>query len=658
MTNNQQATNNGQQAAIGSPSPPSTRQLSVWKGTWALIQYRPGMFWLSVSMAVIVFTTNGAIGWLQKLFFDRLTGDAPVQFDLWLILAALVAIEASRMGLNVLGGWSATRVRLAGQALLRKNVVQNILQKPGAQPLPATIGDAINRLDHDLADFGDFPTWLPEIIGHGSFTIFALIVMFSIEPRITAVAMLPLAAVFFLNRVAWERFLRYHKESRDSDSVVTGFLGEIFGAIQALKVADAETATMRYLQTLNDRRRKFNVRHGIFYALFNSVSDNMGDVAVAVMVIMAGVSMSKGNFTVGDFALFSSYLFFVARFPATIGSYLSEIAQQRVVLDRAQALHPYAAPESLVAHGPIYEESHRRDAEVLWMEVTEKTAVHHLETLEISGLTYQYPYSVNRKPSPDEGIRNTEYGLRPGIFDISLTIPRGSFTVITGRIGSGKTTLLRVLLGLLPLDGGEIRWNGKVVADPAAFFVPPRSAYTPQVPRLFSETLRDNILFGLPQDEVGLMGAVETAVLTPDLAQLENGLDTVVGPRGVRLSGGQVQRAAAARMLVRNAELLVFDDLSSALDVETEKLLWERVSVIGKQLSVNGKQNTDHRLPITDYRPTILAVSHRREALRRADQIVVMENGRIAAQGSLTELLTHSPEMQAIWQAEKLTAKS
>src|SRR5690606_1412095 len=114
----------------------------------------------------------------------------------------------------------------------------------------------------------------------------------------------------------------------------------------------------------------------------------------------------------------------------------------------------------------------------------------------------------------------------------------------------------RTLLGLLPPDGGEVRWNGAPVADPMTFFLPPRSAYTPQVPRLFSEPLRANILMGLPEDEADLARALRAAVLEPDVAALEAGLDTLVGPRGVRLSGGQVQRAAAARMLVRDAELL------------------------------------------------------------------------------------------------------
>jgi ATP-binding cassette subfamily B protein len=169
---------------------------------------------------------------------------------------------------------------------------------------------------------------------------------------------------------------------------------------------------------------------------------------------------------------------------------------------------------------------------------------------------------------------------------VSLTVRRGTFTVITGRIGSGKSTLLRALLGLLPKEGGEIRWNGEVVNEPAAFFIPPRSAYTAQVPLLFSDTIRDNILMGLPDEPTNLTKAIRLAVLEQDLAEMENGLDTVIGAKGVKLSGGQKQRAAAAHV-VRQPELLVFDDISSALDVETEQVLWERVD--GKRFHLPGR---------------------------------------------------------------------
>ena len=228
-------------------------------------------------------------------------------------------------------------------------------------------------------------------------------------------------------------------------------------------------------------------------------------------------------------------------------------------------------------------------------------------------------------------------GTENGIADINLNIRRGSFTVITGRNGAGKTTLLRVLLGLLPKDAGEIRWNGNLVANAGEFFVPPHSAYTAQVPRLFSDTLRNNILMGMEKDDDAVMHALRSSVLEEDIARLEDGLETKVGPKGVKLSGGQIQRTAAARMFARAPELLVFDDLSSALDVETEHVLWERVFE---------RQGA-----------TCLVVSHRKVALRQADQIIVMKDGRIEASGTLAELLESCEEMKRLWHGELVKAE-
>lgn len=373
--------------------------------------------------------------------------------------------------------------------MLRRNMLRHILRRPGAAALPDSPAEALSRFRGDVFEIPLFALWINDLLGSMAFGAIAIVTMARIDWRVTLLVVLPLIVVGVVANLTSNQVERFRRGSRRHAGIVTGFIGELFGAVQAVKVATVERGALGYFRSLNRDRMRVALRDRLFNEILNTIFC--------------------------------------------------------------------------------------------------------------------------------------------GIEDVSISLRRGTFTVVPRRNGSGKTTLLRVLLGLLPCDSGDVYWNGRKLEDPGSLLIPPNAAYTAQIPRLFSDTLRDNILMGRQATDEDILEELYLAVLEDDLSWLEKGLDTVVGPKCVKLSGGQMQRTAAARMFVRSSQLLVFDDLSSALDVETEKVLWERV--------------------FTQEGVTCLAVSHRKTALRQADNIVVMKDGRVEAQGRLDDPLKSCDEIRRIW---------
>ncbi|MEU8001964.1 ABC transporter ATP-binding protein [Catellatospora sp. NPDC049111] len=200
-----------------------------------------------------------------------------------------------------------------------------------------------------------------------------------------------------------------------------------------------------------------------------------------------------------------------------------------------------------------------------------------------------------------------------GVRGVDLAVERGDLVLVVGPVGSGKSSLLRALAGIVHHDGALL-WNGEAVGEPEVFLRPNQVGYVAQLPRVLSGTVGDNIRLG---HDVDAAQAVATAQLEHDLAAAGSGMELLIGHKGTRLSGGQLQRLALARALAPGTELLIADDVSSALDVTTELALWQALRAHGV---------------------TVVGSTSKRAALVQADRVVVLINGEAVAQGSWDEL--------------------
>jgi ABC-type multidrug transport system fused ATPase/permease subunit len=558
---------------------------NAWRHGLRIVAARPLTFAVYLAHYLVFYTLPLASGLILRAVFDALSGRAPAGPNVWSLVALMAGVEVARLVVIYSTVRFGQGFHLGLASLMRGAMLNWLVSGPGARAAVGSAGEVVSRFRDDVEAMDDFMEAWIDLSGEMLLCLGALAIMFSINAAITTAVVLPLIAIVTLTDRLTGRIQRLRAASRETGAQVAGFIAEAFGAVQTLQVAVAEDRVVAHLDGLNAARRRAALSDRLLSAIMEGLAANIAGVGMGLVLLLAAAAMRRGAFSVGDFALFASYVGLAGGGPRWIGRILARRRQAEVSILRMQALMSGAEPLALTS--PTSREPNLVPAAPL-------------QSFTVRGLSYRFP------------------GSERGVADIDLTLVKGGFTVITGPVGAGKTTLLRCLLGLLPSDAGEIRWNGAPVDDPASFMIPPRCAYTPQAPRLFSETVRDNVALGHAASDAEIAVAVERAVLDGDVARL-GGLDTLVGARGVTLSGGQIQRLAAARMFVRGAELTVFDDLSSALDVETEQRLWQGLSDRGDQ--------------------TVLAVSHRREAFRRADQILVMAHGRIVARGTYEALL-------------------
>lgn len=552
------------------PSRPMARERRMGR----VSSFRPWHYWLGTVGWLVYFVLPLLPGWLAGRLFDELQGGTAGATFAWL-LAALLVVEAGGALLILYGHALYMEGLHAAIGLIRAEGLAGQLHSGGqaAGRRQLATGDAVSRLRDDPLDMMLLLDGWTDLLGALVYGAGAAWLLARIDPWAAVVGIVPLFVIGVANTRVGHIARRVRARARAATSTVGGFLNAAFAASLTIKLAGAQRDVVGRLDQHNRRRSQAMVGDQIWEDGLWAVNGTLTDVSVGLSLLVA----ARGRLDAGAVTLFASYLFNLVWLPQRLGGVV--VGRRRYDVSAGRLGELMAAPND--GFDPL------RQGRVLPV---------------LGGGSADGPRPPARRPLRRLDVTGLTVEAR-GLVDVSFTVERGELLVVSGPVGCGKSSLLQALVGLLELDAGTVCWNGGEVADRAAFFVPPQSAYVAQVPRLLAESLADNVRLGYGYADEDLVEALSLAAFERDLAAMPEGVRTLIGTRGVRLSGGQAQRAAAARAFVHRPELLVLDDLASALDVDTEIALWDRLASTGT---------------------TIITATNRATALRRADRVLTL----------------------------------
>lgn len=552
-----------------------------------------------------LLATNWLTVWipqLQKQVFDQL-GDprklGEVQHTAQLVAAAAVTVIVVRTLSRVLFFNPGRTIEYR----IRNDMLARLLGLSPAWYRQHSVGDVMSRAADDA-------TYVRALIGFAVImllnsvlaAVMAVAQMLATDPVLTLACALPMVgSVLIMRRGAAWMFLRM-RQTQEAQGALSSVVLESYKGISAIVQTAAEPSFEARFDAANERYTRLNLSASAVRTFVLPVVSVVGNVCVFLLLWLGGERVVQGRLTVGDIAAYASYIAVLVAALSSVGWVIGVLQRGLVSLRRVWEVldEPSDLP---VGDQPL-------PAGGLSLEVRNLT-VHHAD-------------------APD---------APPVLRDVSLVLGPGKVLGVFGPVGAGKSTLLSVLSRLTPPPRGTVQLGGVDLLDVASDDLRAAVAVVPQEPFLFSRSVRDNVGFVDPPDAIDdarVTAAVSDAQLEGEVRRLQDGLQTVVGERGLTLSGGQRQRLQLARALYRGWRLILLDDVLSAVDHETESRLLGvlRSAIASKQASA-------------------VIVSHRLTALAHADEIVVLEEGQIVARGSHTELLAQGGRYAEVWAAQQ-----
>ncbi|GLI09175.1 ATPase [Paenibacillus tyrfis] len=546
------------------------------------LPYLMGFALLSISSILQLI-----IPWLLGRFTDSLqtgalTYDQAVRFGVWMIAAGFgIAFfrSVSRIYLFRLSRQLEMRVR--GELFVH-------WEKLSAQYFNnQRIGDLMS---HAISDVGV----IREVTMQGYFNVMEAVFLIvvsvaamtsSVNPWLTLLTMLPLPLLSLLAYRFNKRIMQQSKDMQSAISDLTSRVQEFTAGIRVVKAFVQEKAERELFTRDNRQAVEMNRRYVRSNSLFGALSAGIVGFSFLVSVVLGGIMVLKDIITLGEFVAFNTYLSLLMGPIESLGRVVNLL--QRGKASELRLLEIFNTQPDVVD------------------DVVAKPEIQTIGgEIEIRDLTFSYPEAK-----------------RPSLRNVSLKVPKGSSLAIVGRVGSGKSTLVHLLVRLYNPPKGTVFIDGHDIHEIPLRTLRGQIGIVPQDQFLFSSTIRDNIGFDpKPYSDEQVVEAAKIAQVYENIVEFPNQFETALGERGISLSGGQRQRVSIARAVIKKPSVLIFDDSLSAVDTITEDLILE-----GLQSVMN--------------RRTTIIIGHRISSVQSADQIVVMDEGRIVERGNHEQLL-------------------
>ena len=557
--------------------------------------------WVGSLVAVL----NNAIGvltpWVLKLAVDGLqSGVTRVQLANYALMILGIAVVAGvlRYYMRMILIGMSRHVELD----LRNAVFKHLQRLPASFYNRHRTGDLMARMTSDLDS-------VRNVLGPGimypidtiTIALFSIALMFLLSWKLTVFVLLsaPVISltVYYLGRLTY----KLHTRIQEQYSALSDTAQENLAGVRVVRAYAQEEREVRKFDAINFEYVHRNLAMTKAQALFMPMMFLLFEIGAALILLLGGRGIFRGELTLGDFVAFVGYLGMLA-WPMIAVGWVANLFQRGAA-------------------------SMKRLSEILDIEP------------EIKQPALPHKPEHSRGEIVFENVRFRYGENEPTLKDVNITIPAGRTVAVIGRTGSGKSTLVSLIPRLFDPTEGHVRIDGVATTDWDLDALREMVGIVPQDALLFSDTLRHNILFGITEaDEERFLEVAEISQIAKDVADFRDGYDTVVGERGLTLSGGQKGRTSLARALMRNPKILILDDALAAVDTHTEEEILR-----GLQRFMRGR--------------TSIIISHRVSTVRHADEIIVIDEGEIIERGTHDELVSAGGYYSELERMQRLEAE-